>query len=43
MGWVATIHRRCRRAGKTVRSLIDCQVAAVALRLDLQVAIVTLM
>ncbi len=33
----AMIHRRCRRAGKTVRSLIDCQIAAVALRLDLQV------
>lgn len=34
----AAIHRRCRRAGKTVRSLIDCQVAAMALRLDVEVA-----
>jgi predicted nucleic acid-binding protein len=34
----ATIHRRCRRGGNTVRSLIDCQVAAMALRLDLVVA-----
>ncbi len=33
----AAIHRRCRRAGKTVRSLIDCQVAAVALRMDMPV------
>jgi predicted nucleic acid-binding protein len=30
----AAIHRRCRRGGNTVRSLIDCQVAAMALRLD---------
>jgi len=34
----AAIHRRCRRAGKTVRSLIDCQVAAMALRLNVVVA-----
>jgi predicted nucleic acid-binding protein len=34
----AAIHRRCRRGGHTVRSLIDCQVAAVGLRLGLTVA-----
>lgn len=34
----AAIHRRCRRGGKTVRSLIDCLVAAMALRMDLTVA-----
>jgi predicted nucleic acid-binding protein len=34
----AAIHRRCRRSGHTIRSLIDCQVAAMALRLDLIVA-----
>jgi len=34
----AAIHRRCRRSGKTLRSLIDCVVAAMALRLDLPVA-----
>jgi len=34
----AAIHRRCRRGGDTVRSLIDCQVAAVALRLGVAVA-----
>jgi predicted nucleic acid-binding protein len=34
----AAIHRRCRRNGKTVRSLIDCLVAAMALRLDVSVA-----
>jgi predicted nucleic acid-binding protein len=34
----AEIHRRCRRGGQTVRSLIDCLVAAIALRLDLVVA-----
>ncbi len=33
----AAIHRRCRRAGATVRSLIDCQVAAMALRMNLEV------
>jgi predicted nucleic acid-binding protein len=34
----AAIHRRCRRGGDIVRNLIDCQVAAVALRLDVVVA-----
>jgi predicted nucleic acid-binding protein len=34
----AAIHRRCRRAGQTVRSLIDCLVAAMALRMDVAVA-----
>jgi hypothetical protein len=34
----AAIHRRCRRGGDTVRNLIDCQVAAMALRLDVPVA-----
>ncbi|MEZ0363320.1 PIN domain nuclease [Mycobacterium sp. pUA109] len=34
----AAIHRRCRRGGDTVRSLIDCQVAAMGLRLNLVVA-----
>lgn len=34
----AAIHRRCRRRGHTIRSLIDCQVAAMALRLDVPVA-----
>lgn len=34
----ASIHRKCRRAGETVRSLIDCQVAAMALRLGVAVA-----
>jgi len=34
----AAIHRRCRRGGKTVRNLIDCQVAAMALRLDVALA-----
>lgn len=34
----AAIHRRCRRAGETVRSLIDCQVAAMALRVGQPVA-----
>jgi predicted nucleic acid-binding protein len=33
----AAIHRRCRRAGKTIRSLIDCQLAAIAMRMDLPV------
>lgn len=31
----AAIHRACRRSGETVRNLIDCQVAATAIRLDL--------
>jgi predicted nucleic acid-binding protein len=34
----AAIHRRCRRRGETVQSLIDCLVAAMALRLDVAVA-----
>ncbi|MDT5051131.1 MAG: hypothetical protein QOG75_7056 [Mycobacterium sp.] len=34
----AAIHRRCRRGGETVRSLIDCQVAAMALRMGVVVA-----
>src|SRR2546429_7595603 len=34
----AAIHRHCRRGGDTVRNLIDCQVAAMALRLDVPVA-----
>lgn len=33
----AAIHRACRRGGETVRNLIDCQVAATGLRLDLPV------
>jgi predicted nucleic acid-binding protein len=28
----AAIHRRCRRAGETPRNLIDCMIAAVAIR-----------
>lgn len=31
----AAIHRACRRGGETVRNLIDCQVAATAIRLGL--------
>ncbi len=34
----AAIHRQCRRNGETVRSMIDCLVAAMALRLDVAVA-----
>jgi hypothetical protein len=34
----AAIHRRCRRGGDTVPSLIDCQVAAMALRIGAPVA-----
>ncbi len=34
----AAIHRCCRRGGDTVRSLIDCQVAAMALRIGVPVA-----
>ena len=34
----AAIHRRCRRGGDTVRSLIDCLVAAMALRIGVPVA-----
>ncbi|MCR6712994.1 MAG: PIN domain nuclease [Demequina sp.] len=33
----AALQRSCRRAGQTVRNLGDCQIAAVALRLDLVV------
>jgi len=33
----AQIHRTCREAGATVRSLMDCVVAAVALRESLSV------
>lgn len=33
----ARVHRACRRQGETVRSLIDCFVGAMALRLDLPV------
>ena len=28
----ATLHRRCRQQGETVRKLIDCLIAAVAIR-----------
>jgi predicted nucleic acid-binding protein len=34
----AAIHRQCRRQGDTVRSMTDCLVAAMALRLDVPVA-----
>jgi predicted nucleic acid-binding protein len=34
----AAIHRQCRRGGATVRNLIDCQIAAMAMRLDTVVA-----
>jgi predicted nucleic acid-binding protein len=34
----AAIHRRCRRGGDTVRSLIDCMVAAMAMRMETVVA-----
>lgn len=33
----ATLQRTCRRAGETIRNLGDCQIAAVALRLDVPV------
>ena len=33
----ASLQRNCRRSGETVRSLGDCLIAAVALRLDLPV------
>lgn len=33
----ASLQRACRRAGETVRNLGDCQIAAVALRLDVPV------
>ena len=31
----AAIYRACRRAGETIRNLNNCQVAAVAIRMDL--------
>ena len=34
----AAIHRECRRHGHTVRSMIDCLAAAMALRLEVPVA-----
>jgi len=34
----AAIHRGCRRHGHTVHSMIDCLVAAMALRLEMPVA-----
>ena len=33
----ASLYRRCRRQGRTVRKLIDCLIAAVAIRTDTQV------
>jgi len=33
----ATLYRRCRQRGDTVRKLIDCLVAAVAIRADMPV------
>ena len=33
----ALLYRRARRSGTTVRSLLDCLIAAVALRLDAEV------
>ncbi len=33
----AEVYRLCRRAGETVRSLIDCLIAAVAIREDVDV------
>jgi len=33
----AGLYRECRRAGETIRSPIDCLIAATALRLDLPV------
>lgn len=35
--YAATLYRRCRRRGETVRSLNDCLVAAVAIRAGLEV------
>jgi predicted nucleic acid-binding protein len=32
----ALLHRQCRQAGATVRRLIDCLIAAVAIRADVQ-------
>ena len=33
----AALYRRCRRQGETVRKLIDCLIAAVAIRADVAV------
>ena len=33
----SAIHRACRRGGETIRNLIDCQIAAMAIRLELTV------
>ena len=33
----ATLYRRCRRQGETVRKLIDCLIAAVAIRVGIPV------
>jgi predicted nucleic acid-binding protein len=33
----ATLQRQCRRSGRTVRSMVDCMIAAVALRLGVPV------
>lgn len=33
----ASLQRTCRKSGRTVRNLGDCQIAAVALRLDVPV------
>jgi len=33
----AALYRRCRRQGRTVRRLVDCLIAAVAIREDLAV------
>jgi predicted nucleic acid-binding protein len=33
----AALYRRCRRGGETVRALNDCLIAAVALRVDVDV------
>ncbi len=33
----AALYRRCRRQGETVRKLIDCLIAAVAIRADIPI------
>ena len=33
----AALYRRCRRQGETIRKLIDCLIAAVAIRADLPI------
>jgi predicted nucleic acid-binding protein len=33
----ASLYRRCRRGGETVRRLIDCLIAAVAIRTDIPI------